>query len=153
MTHVPSTFPADPLTDGRLYDGVRTRRAIGFLLDAVVLAILTLLASVLIFFLGIFTLGLGWLLYPLLWPVLALIYCAFTMGGPNSATPGMRAMGLEVRQLDGQKLTPVIAAIHSVLFYASVSILTPFVLVVALISDRKRLLHDLVLGTVVVNRR
>lgn len=64
----------------------------------------------------------------------------------------MRAFGLEMRQLDGSRMTPVLAALHSVLFYASISVLTPFVLVVALISDRKRLLHDIVLGTVVVNR-
>lgn len=148
----PIAYHADPMTDRRLFSGVRTRRIMGFLLDVVALAVLTFLASALILVLGIFTLGLGWLLFPLLWPFLALIYCAFTLGGPNSATPGMRAFGLEMRQLDGSRMTPVLAAIHAVLFYASVSVLTPFVLVVALISDRKRLLHDIVLGTVVVNR-
>ena len=147
-----SSFTPDPLTDVRLYQGVRTRRIMAFLLDVVLLAILTFFAGVLILFLGVLTAGLGWLLYIVLWPVLALVYYAYTLGGPKSATPGMQAFGLEMRQLNGAPMTPVLAAIHSVLFYASVSILTPFVLVVALISDRKRLLHDIVLGTVVVNR-
>jgi len=33
------------------------------------------------------------------------------------------------------------------------SLLTPFVLLVSLFSDRKRLLHDILLGTIIVNRR
>jgi uncharacterized RDD family membrane protein YckC len=37
------------------------------------------------------------------------------------------------------------------LFWASVSLLTPLVLVVGLLNGRRQLLHDLVLGTVVVN--
>ena len=151
MTGSPA-YTADPLTDRRLLDGVRTRRSMAFLVDVVLVAVLTLLAAVVVFFLGIFTLGLGWLLYAILWPAVALLYCAFTLGGANSATPGMRTFGLEMRTLDGGRMTPVLAAIHSVLFYASVSLLTPFILLVALISDRKRLLHDIVLGTVVVNR-
>lgn len=87
----PSAFPADPLTDRRLFDGVRTRRALGFLVDVVVLAVLTVLVSGLILLLGVFTLGLGWLLFPLVWPFLALIYCAFTLGGrtrrPRACAP------------------------------------------------------------------
>ncbi len=145
-------YPADPMTEQRYLAGVRTRRSLAFLVDVVVLAILTFLAGVLVFFLGIFTLGVGWLLYAILWPAVALVYSAFTLGGPNSATPGMRMMGLEMRLLDGSKMTPVLAAAHAILFYASISILTPLVLVVALISDRKRLLHDIVIGSIVVNR-
>lgn len=147
-----SGYKPDVLTAPALYDGVRTRRILGFLLDAVFIALLTIAASFVVLVLGIFTLGLGWLLFPLLWPFLALIYCAFTLGGSASATPGMRAFGLEMRQLNGQRMTPVLAAIHAVLFYASVSLLTPFVVLFSLIADRKRLLHDIVLGTVVVNR-
>jgi uncharacterized RDD family membrane protein YckC len=151
----PSTasYSADPYTDAWLYSGVRTRRAMAFLLDAVIIGILTFLVGILVTILGVFTLGLGWLLFPLLWPGVALLYSAFSLGGRNSATVGMRMMGLEMRQLDGSPMSPVLAAIHSVLFYVSVSLLTPFVLLFSLITDRKRLLHDIVLGTVVINRR
>ncbi len=45
----------------------------------------------------------------------------------------------------------VLGAAHAVLFWASVSLLTPLVLVVGLLNGRRQLLHDLVLGTVVVN--
>ncbi|TIU90630.1 MAG: RDD family protein, partial [Mesorhizobium sp.] len=39
--------------------------------------------------------------------------------------------------------------VHSVLFWAGNVILTPLVLLVSLFADRKRTLHDLLLGTVV----
>lgn len=151
-TYDGAAFIIEPLDDPRLYDGVRTRRIFAFLIDAVIIAVLTFVVGIVVFFLGIFTLGLGWMLYPLLWPAVALIYCAFTLGGPASATPGMRAQGLEARFLDGSYFNPGIAAVHSILFYVSVACLTPLVLLVSLVSGRKRLLHDLVLGSVIVNR-
>jgi uncharacterized RDD family membrane protein YckC len=40
-----------------------------------------------------------------------------------------------------------------VLFWAGNAILTPLVLLVTLFSDRKRTLHDLLLGTIVLRRR
>ena len=42
---------------------------------------------------------------------------------------------------------------HSVLFWAGNVMLTPLILLVTLFSDRKRTLHDLLLGTVVTARR
>jgi len=38
-----------------------------------------------------------------------------------------------------------------VLFWVSVSVLSPLVLLVGLFNGRRRLLHDVVLGTVVIN--
>jgi uncharacterized RDD family membrane protein YckC len=38
-----------------------------------------------------------------------------------------------------------------VLFWVSVSFLSPFVVLVGLFNGRRRLLHDFVLGTVVIN--
>ena len=42
------------------------------------------------------------------------------------------------------------ALLHALGFWFSVSLLTPFILLVALFTARKQLLHDLVLGTVAV---
>lgn len=150
--HGGDVYIIDPFDDLRLYDGVRTRRMFAFLVDVILIAILTFAVGVLITILGVLTFGLGWLLYPLIWPGVALLYSAFTMGGPQSATPGMRSQGIEARFLGGDRLNPGIAAIHAVLFYASVSLLTPLVLVVSLFNERKRLLHDMLLGVVIVNR-
>jgi uncharacterized RDD family membrane protein YckC len=41
--------------------------------------------------------------------------------------------------------------VHAVVFWVSVSVLTPFVLLVGLFNDRRRLLHDMLIGTVVIN--
>jgi uncharacterized RDD family membrane protein YckC len=43
-----------------------------------------------------------------------------------------------------------LALLHGVGFWFSVGILTPLILVVALFTPRKQLLHDLLIGTVVV---
>ncbi|OIQ74327.1 hypothetical protein GALL_440200 [mine drainage metagenome] len=40
---------------------------------------------------------------------------------------------------------------HAVLFWISISFLSPLVLLVGLFNSRRRLLHDFVLGTVVIN--
>ena len=45
----------------------------------------------------------------------------------------------------------VLGAMHVVLYWVSMSLLTPFVLLVGLFNPRRRLLHDIVLGTVVIN--
>ncbi|EEE47066.1 RDD family protein [Roseibium alexandrii] len=141
----------DPFLQPELFEGVRSRRIIAFIIDAFVITLLTLGASILVFILGVFTLGLGFLLYAILPVSVALIYAAFTLGGPSASTIGMRAMGLEMRLWYGAKPYPLLAAVHLLLFWFSISLLTPFVLLVSLFSDRKRLLHDLILGTVVIN--
>jgi uncharacterized RDD family membrane protein YckC len=141
----------DPVRSPELFSGVRSRRIFAFLIDVIAIAILTFGAGIVVFFLGIFTLGLGFLLYAILPTAVALAYVAFTLGGPSAATPGMRAMGLEMRLWYGARPYPLLAAVHALLFWFSISLLTPLVLLVSLFSDRKRLLHDIVLGTVVIN--
>ncbi|WP_422375748.1 RDD family protein [Roseibium sp.] len=141
----------DPVRNPELFSGVRSRRIFAFFIDVVVIALLTFGAGIVVFFLGVFTLGLGFLLYGILPTAVALLYVAFTLGGPQASTLGMRAMGLEMRLWYGAKPYPLLAAIHALLFWFSISLLTPFILLVSLFSDRKRLLHDLILGTVVIN--
>ena len=45
----------------------------------------------------------------------------------------------------------VLGAAHALLFWVSVSFFTPLVLLVGLFNGRRRLLHDMILGTVVIN--
>lgn len=61
----------------------------------------------------------------------------------------MRAMGIRLDRLDGAPIDGMTAVVHTVLFWAGNVLLTPLVLLVTLFSDRKRTLHDLLLGTVV----
>lgn len=140
----------DPAARPELFDGVRSRRIMAFLVDAGIILFLMVATSLVILVMGVFTLGLGWLLFPLVWPVVAIIYTVFTLGGRASATPGMRFMGLVMRTLDGGAMTPLLALLHALGFWFSVSILTPLILLVALVSPRKRLLHDMAIGSVLI---
>ena len=144
----------DPMLEPELFRGVLTRRFFAFLIDLVVLAIPIILAVVFIAVFGVVTLGLGWALFWLVSPasvIWALIYYGASLGGPHSATVGMRVMDLEMRTWYGAPSYFVLGAMHAVVFWISISVLTPFVLLVGLFNGRRRLLHDIVLGTVVIN--
>ncbi len=138
------------LDDRRLYQGVLTSRAFAFLLDYVIVFFLCIPVAILIAILGVATLGLGWALYAVMFPAVALIYVATTLGGPRQATKGMQMMGVRLERLDGQPVDSLLAVIHTVLFWGLNVVLTPFILLATLFLDRKRTLHDLLLGTVVV---
>jgi uncharacterized RDD family membrane protein YckC len=134
---------------------VLTRRVFAFLIDLVVISIPIVVAVIFIAVFGLITLGLGWLLFWLVSPmsiVWALLYYGATLGGPHSATIGMRVMDLQLRTWYGAPAYFVLGAVHALLFWVSMSFLTPLVLIVGLLNGRKRLLHDIVLGTVVINR-
>ena len=137
------------LDDARALDGVRTRRVFAFLLDYLIVALLLIPFAILVFLLGILTLGLGWSLFAILGPAVALLYVWNTLGGPNQATTGMRMMGIRLDRLDGRPVDGMLAVVHSVLFLAGNVVLTPLILLATLFTDRKRTVHDLLLGTVV----
>ena len=101
--------------------------------------------------LGIVTLGLAWLLFGLVFPVVGLGYNAITIGGAKSATIGQRLMGLTVPMWFGGKVTPLIAAFHALLFWFSLAIFVP-ILLWCFFDARKRCLHDILAGVVVINR-
>jgi uncharacterized RDD family membrane protein YckC len=144
----------DPYLEPELFRGVLTRRVFAFVIDVIVLSVPVVLAVIFIAIFGVVTLGLGWALFWLVSPasvVWALVYYGATLGGPHSATIGMRVMDLELRTWYGAPGYFVLGAMHAVLFWISVSVLSPFVLLIGLFNGRRRLLHDFVLGTVVIN--
>jgi uncharacterized RDD family membrane protein YckC len=127
---------------------------VAFGIDLIIIAIPVVFVAMLIFAFGLITLGLGWALFWLLSPgtvIWALIYYGSTFGGPASATIGMRVMDLEMRTWYGAPAYFVLGAVHAVVFWVTVSVLTPFILLVGLFNDRARLLHDILVGTVVIN--
>jgi uncharacterized RDD family membrane protein YckC len=144
----------DPLLQPELFRGVATRRVFAFLIDLVVLSIPVILGYLFIAVFGLLTLGLGWALFWLAWPasvVWAILYYGASLGGPHSATVGMRVMDLELRTWYGAPGYFVLGAMHAVLFWVSISFLTPLIVLVGLFNARRRLLHDIILGTVVIN--
>ena len=116
-------------------------------------SVLWLMAAVVVFFLGIATFGLAWLIYPALWPILGVLYTVGTLGGPESATPGMRAMGLSMRTTDGRRPDGLTALMHVVIFYALSVALTPLIHLVGLFTERRQLLQDLAIGVLVMDAR
>jgi uncharacterized RDD family membrane protein YckC len=144
----------DPIVNPELFEGVLARRCIAFLIDVTIITVPVLFAAVFILVLGVVTLGVGWFLYALLWPatvIWAAVYYGVTFGSAASATIGMRVMDLEMRTWYGAPAYFVLGAVHAVVYWVTVSFLTPFILLVAFFNDRKRLLHDMLVGTVVIN--
>src|SRR5437764_5986902 len=143
----------DPIANPELFEGVLARRCIAFVIDVIIIAVPVLFAAAFIFIVGLVTLGLGWILYWLLSPtavIWALAYYGLTLGSPASATIGMRVMDIEMRTWYGSPAYFVLGAVHAVVFWVTVSMLTPFVLLVCLFNARRRCLHDMLVGTVVI---
>lgn len=144
----------DPWLQPELFRGVLTKRSFAFLIDLVILSIPIILAVIFVTLFGIVTLGLGWFLFWLISPfsvIWALLYYGMTLGGPNGATVGMRMMDIEMRTWSGERPYFILGAVHAILYWVSVSFLSPLVLLVGLFNGRRRLLHDVVLGTVFIN--
>lgn len=137
------------LDDVRAYEGVLTRRVVAFCIDYLLIGLLMIPFAILVFFVGIITLGLGWALFGVLFPLVAIIYVWNTLGGRNQATTGMRMMGIRLDRVDGKPVDGMLAVVHTVLFWAGNVVLTPLILLASLFTDRKRTIHDLLLGTVV----
>jgi uncharacterized RDD family membrane protein YckC len=81
----------------------------------------------------------------------ALFYYGMTLGGPASATLGMRAMEIEMRTWYGAPSYAVLGAVHAIIYWITVSVLTPLILFVGFFNARKRLLHDMLVGTIIIN--
>ena len=128
--------------------GVRTRRIFAVCLDLVIVSFLVAAfwtASV------VLTLGLALFFLPPLWPIVAFFYNGLTVSGARMATPGMRALDLEMRLHDsGQRVPFLNAAVHAVLFYGSWFF--PPIFLVSLVDSEKRCLHDIVAEVVIVRR-
>ena len=144
----------DPLANPELFEGLLTRRVVAFIIDLIVIAVPLVAAAMFIFVFGLVTFGLGWALFWLLSPasvIWALFYYGTTLGSPASATLGMRAMEIEMRTWYGAPAYFVLGAVHPIIYWVSVSVLTPLVLVVGFLNPRRRLLHDMLVGVVIIN--
>jgi uncharacterized RDD family membrane protein YckC len=144
----------DPEHNPELFEGVVLRRMCAFVIDMIIIAIPVAILALFILLFGLVTFGLGLLLFWLLYPatiVWALLYYGFTLGSPASATIGMRVMGIQLRTWYGAPCYFVLGAVHAIAYWVSVSFLTLLVLIVCFFDRRRRLLHDFVLGTVMIN--
>ncbi len=144
----------DPDKNPELFEGIPARRLVAFVIDLTILAIPLTLLWIFLFIIGVVTLGFGFPLLgamPAISVVWALFYYGTTLGGPRSATIGMRAMDIEMQTWYGAPSYFLLGAVHAVVFWVTISALTPFILLVCFFNNRRRLLHDFLVGTVIVN--
>lgn len=128
--------------------GVRTRRMLAFCIDFFLVSIV---AGVVWTALLILTLGLSLFLLPPIFPLVAFFYNGLTVSGYRMATPGMRAMDLQMRMVETGARVPFInAAAHALLFY--LSWMAPPIFLVSLVDAEKRCLHDMLAGVIFVRR-
>jgi uncharacterized RDD family membrane protein YckC len=150
------SYAFDPVADRELFQDVLSRRIIAFLIDLFILAVPIAIAALFLFLFVAFPLRTGWASFWLLGAlsvIWVLIYYGATIGGPSSATVGMRAVGLEVRTWFGSRCYWEVGAAHGLLFWVFTSALTPLSLLFGLLNARHQLLHDFLLGTVVIKLR
>jgi uncharacterized RDD family membrane protein YckC len=131
--------------DVRLREGTLGKRLFAYLIDLVVILIITAVLWVVIGIFGVITLTLGWALFPLL-AIVPIVYNAVTVGGPAQATIGQRVLGLRaVDGLSGGRVTWVMAAAHALLFYVAATTFFLWVLDIGIgmVRRDRRLGHDL----------
>ncbi len=140
------------LLEAMLSEGTIARRIAGFVVDGVLVLIITKFLAVGFFLFGILTLGLGMPLLGLL-PFVAPAYNWLSLISPLAATPGQALFGLTVRDADNLAPPTALAAlVWTAGFYASLA-LGGAPLLLVLFTARRRTLHDLLSGLVVVRAR
>ena len=143
-------FGLDPFADPAWFRGILWRRVLAFLLDSLIVYSLCFVAAFVLALMNVITLGITAVPVLGLAAVVPVIYFAAFTGGPRSATPGMRALGLELRTQFGARPGYPQATLRVVLYYATLAFLSPLVLVIVFFNRRRRALHDILSGTVVV---
>jgi len=143
--HAYSGLP-DPDLDAQFYDSVPTRRLIAWGIDGVITFGITLALS-------IFTFGVGFFIFPMMWLVIGFFYRSASISA-KSATPGMRLVGIEFRDRQGQRLSTALALAHTAIFtFASGAMVLQLLSIVMILSTRYgQSLQDLILGTTAINR-
>jgi len=142
----------DPATAPELFEGVLTRRVIAFCIDLVVMGIMILVFSFVGLIAGFLTLGLAWVALVFVIPATIVLYYAATLGSPKRATVGMQLMDIVLTPTRGQPLDGWMALIHAAVFWLTTWISWPLSLLFALFTPRRQMIHDLVVGTLMVRR-
>lgn len=140
--------PISPPIRADALAGVRTRRILALGVD---LCLVTIIVLFVCLALALLTFGLSLFLLPPIYPLAAFLYNGLTVSGRRMATPGMRAMDLEMRMVDNGARVPFVnAAAHALFFY--LSWMAPPIFLVSLIDHEKRCVHDMLAGVIIVRR-
>lgn len=140
----------DPATAPELFEGVLTRRVIAYLFDLAIIGGLVMAVTLVGGILGFFTFGLAWASLIFVIPGVIVLYYAATLGSARRATVGMQMMDIVLTPTRGQSLDGWMAVLHALVFWISFWISWPVSLVFALFTPRRQMIHDLVVGTLMV---
>ncbi|MEM8751346.1 MAG: RDD family protein [Pseudomonadota bacterium] len=134
----------DPEVDRRFYEGVPARRLFAFVIDVIVVWGVAI-------GLAFATLGIGFLFLGFLVAVADFFYRVLTISG-RSATLGMRAMEIELRDGSGARFGFGTALFHTLLFYLSFTFFVLHLVSIVMMagSAMGRALHDLPFGSTMI---
>lgn len=140
----------DPSTAPELFDGVLTRRVIAYCIDVAIMGALVLAVSIVGGILGFLTFGLAWAALVFVVPGVIVVYYAATLGSSRRATVGMQLMDIVLTPTRGQPLDGWMAVLHAGLFWITFWISWPVSILFALFTPRRQMIHDLIVGTLMV---
>jgi uncharacterized RDD family membrane protein YckC len=136
----------DPVYDHAFYDGVPAKRFFAWLVDAVIVTIVT-------FLLGLVTLSLLWWVWPVTFILTSFLYRTGTIA-TGSATWGMRLLNIELRGPTGARLTTGEAAVHTLGYMVATGFVILQLISMGMMAfgARGQGLHDLLIGSTAINR-
>ncbi|MEP5760379.1 MAG: RDD family protein [Litoreibacter sp.] len=135
----------DPIAQPEFYQGTAVKRFFSWMIDLVIIFLISAVIATLPFFIG-------WFFFPLIFLATQMIYCIGSLSR-QSSTPGMRLMNIELRGPNGGYLQPGEAALHTIAYVVSMGFVIPQLITLALImiSPKGQGLHDLIVGATVIN--
>lgn len=142
----------DPSTAPELFDGLLTRRATAYIIDLILMSFLVMAISLVGAILGFFTFGLAWVSLVFAVPAAIILYYAATLGSHRRATVGMQMMDIVLTPTRGQPLDGWMAFLHALVFWITIWISWPVTLLFALFTPRRQMIHDFIMGTLMVRR-
>lgn len=136
----------EPETHPELYADTVSKRFIAWVVDVLLISVVTMLIVPFTAFTALFFL-------PLLYAAISFLYRWWSLAS-RSATPGMRLTSIELRTSTGQRLDTGTALLHTAGYFVSVAIfpLQLISIILMLMSGRKQGLTDHILGTAAINR-
>jgi uncharacterized RDD family membrane protein YckC len=154
MSQTETMRPAlpDPATAPELFEGVLTRRVIAVVIDLIAMGTMILAFGLLGLIAGFLTFGLAWLALVFVVPATIVLYYGATLGSAKRATVGMQMMDIVLTPTRGQPLDGWMAIIHAGVFWITAWISLPLSLVFTLFTPRRQMIHDLIVGTLMVRR-
>lgn len=136
----------DPYREAEFYRDVPTKRLLAWVVDVVLIGVLTVIALPFTLFAGLFFLG-------LLFMAIGFVYRWVALAR-NSATPGMRLFAISLHDRSGQRFDSATAFLHTLGYTVSICVFPLQLISIALMlaTPCKQGLTDHILGSAALNR-